>query len=83
MFGARKKRVALKYNSTTRLFFAFYNLMLFTAVLFFFDGFSALGSCRYPNLSEFCKAFMVDETEIVQTLKGIDYEYDTTRNQFI
>ena len=27
--------------------------------------------------------FMVDETEIVQTLKGIDYEYDTTRNQFI
>ena len=46
MFGARKKRVALKYNSTTRLFFAFYNLMLFTAVLFFFDGFSALGSCR-------------------------------------
>ena len=37
----------------------------------------------YPNLSEFCKAFMVDETEIVQTLKGIDYEYDTTRNQFI
>ena len=35
------------------------------------------------NLSEFCKAFMVDETEIVQTLKGIDYEYDTTRNQFI
>ena len=29
------------------------------------------------------KAFMVDETEIVQTLKGIDYEYDTTRNQFI
>ena len=30
----------------------------------------------YPNLSEFCKAFMVDETEIVQTLKGIDYEYD-------
>ena len=46
MFGARKKRVALKYNSTTRLFFAFYNLMLFTAVLFFFDGLSALGSCR-------------------------------------
>lgn len=37
----------------------------------------------YPNLSEFCKTFMVDETEIVQTLKGIDYEYDTTRNQFI
>ena len=46
MFGTRKKRVALKSNSTTRLFFAFYNLMLFTAVLFFFDGFSALGSCR-------------------------------------
>ena len=37
----------------------------------------------YPNLSEFCKAFMLDETELVQTLKGIDYEYDTTRNQFI
>ena len=38
---------------------------------------------NYPNLTEFCQAFMEDETEIVQTLKGIDYEYDTTRNQFI
>lgn len=51
MFGTRKKRVALKYNSTTRfsLFFIIYCALLhyaFTTVLFCFNGFSALGFCR-------------------------------------
>lgn len=37
----------------------------------------------YPTLSEFCKAFTVDENEIIQTLRCIDYEYDVCQNQFI
>lgn len=37
----------------------------------------------YPNLTEFCKAFIVEESEIINTLKKIDYEYDNSSNQFI
>ena len=38
---------------------------------------------NYPNLTEFCKAFIVEESEIINTLKKIDYEYDCSSNQFI
>lgn len=38
---------------------------------------------HYPNLTEFCKAFIVEENEIINTLKMIDYEYDSSTNQFI
>jgi hypothetical protein len=37
----------------------------------------------YPNLHEFCKAFIVEEDMIVDTLRKIDYEYDKGTNQFI
>lgn len=38
---------------------------------------------NYPNLHEFCKAYIVEEGYIVDTLKSIDYEYDCSLNQFI
>lgn len=37
----------------------------------------------YPNLTEFCKAFIVEEQDIVKVLKKIDYEYDANCNQFV
>lgn len=38
---------------------------------------------HYPNLTEFCKAYIVEEAEIINTLKSINYEYDCSVNQFI
>lgn len=38
---------------------------------------------HYSNLTEFCKAYIVEEKDIINTLKSIDYEYDRTVNQFI
>ena len=38
---------------------------------------------NYPSLTEFCKAYIVDESYVVNTLKSIDYEYDNRVNQFI
>lgn len=37
---------------------------------------------HYKNLTEFCKAFMIEETYIIQSLNSIDYEYDSRTNQF-
>ncbi len=38
---------------------------------------------NFPNLTEFCKAYIVDECYIIDKLKGINYEYDSRTNQFI
>lgn len=37
----------------------------------------------YPSLEEMCKALDVDEDEIIERLKAIDYEYDSTMNKFV
>lgn len=38
---------------------------------------------NYSNLEEFCKAYIVNENEIISTLRNIDYEYDKSTNQFV
>lgn len=38
---------------------------------------------NYENLNEFCKAYILDENTIINTLKNIDYEYDDKLNQFV
>jgi len=38
---------------------------------------------HYKSLTEFCKAFMVEENYIIETLAVIDYQYNSTVNQFI
>ena len=38
---------------------------------------------NYSNLTEFCKAYIVEENDIVEKLKTINYEYDSGINQFI
>lgn len=38
---------------------------------------------HFKNLTEFCKAFMVDETYIINKLQTVDYSYDQSTNQFI
>lgn len=38
---------------------------------------------NYPNLSELCKAYIVEEHDIVSSLGSIDYEYDKRINQFV
>lgn len=38
---------------------------------------------HYRNLTEFCKAYIVQESDIIEALKKIDYEYDERVNQFI
>lgn len=37
----------------------------------------------YPNLEEFCKSCDVSLEELCDKLKGIDYHYDASRNQFV
>ena len=37
----------------------------------------------FNNLTEFCKAYMVDETYIIQKLQIVDYTYNEHTNQFI
>ncbi len=37
----------------------------------------------YPSLDALCEDMDVDRTELTRTLKGINYEYDETRNQFV
>lgn len=37
----------------------------------------------YVSLDDLCEDMQVDRAEIMEKLKGIDYEYDRTRNQFI
>lgn len=37
----------------------------------------------YTSLDDMCEDLQVDKTWIIETLKGIDYEYDEERHQFI
>lgn len=37
----------------------------------------------YVSLDDLCEDMQVDRAEITEKLKGIDYEYDRSRNQFI
>lgn len=37
----------------------------------------------YLSLDEMCRSLSVDGRQIVEALKGIDYEYDANSNQFI
>ena len=38
---------------------------------------------KYPSLDALCEDREITKTSITDTLKGIDYEYDNIRNQFI
>ena len=38
---------------------------------------------KYPSLDALCEAREITKTSITDTLKGIDYEYDNIRNQFV
>ena len=37
----------------------------------------------YPSLEAMCEDMQVDQSEITEKLKMIDYEYDAVRNQFV
>lgn len=37
----------------------------------------------YDSLDTFCEDLGVNKEELIETLKGIDYEYDETRHQFV
>lgn len=37
----------------------------------------------YNNLDALCDDMQVEREEIVKALKGIDYEYDESRHQFV
>lgn len=36
----------------------------------------------YPSLTELCKSLSLDETDLCDKLKAIDYHYDSDTNQF-
>jgi hypothetical protein len=38
---------------------------------------------HFPNFSELCKFYSIEESEIENKLRDIDYEYDVVTNQFI
>ena len=38
---------------------------------------------KYPSLDALCEDREITKTTITDTLKGIDYEYDNIRNQFV
>lgn len=38
---------------------------------------------HYGSLQELCKAYNIEEQEIVEPLSEIDYAYDTAVNQFV
>ena len=38
---------------------------------------------KYPSLDALCEDREITKTSITDTLKGIDYEYDNIRNQFV
>ncbi len=38
---------------------------------------------KYSSVSELCKACGVEEKELCEKLKTVDYEYDKETNQFI
>lgn len=37
----------------------------------------------YHTLDALCEDMQADKAEIIRTLKGIDYEYDESRHQFV
>lgn len=37
----------------------------------------------YSDLDALCEDMQVEKEKIVEQLKGIDYEYDESRNQFV
>ena len=37
----------------------------------------------YDSLDTLCEEMDVDKEELIETLKGIDYEYDESRHQFV
>ncbi len=37
----------------------------------------------YATLDNLCEDMCVDKNDIVNALKGIDYEYDESRHQFV
>lgn len=37
----------------------------------------------YPSLDALCEDLEADKKQIIETLKGIDYEYDEERHQFV
>lgn len=38
---------------------------------------------HYDSLEAMCQDLQVDQEELITKLKGIDYEYDKSQNQFI
>lgn len=38
---------------------------------------------RYHSLDALCEDMQVEKQMLIDRLKGIDYEYDETRNQFV
>lgn len=38
---------------------------------------------HYSSLTEFCKAYIIDEHSLTEKLHAIDYEYDCSINQFV
>lgn len=38
---------------------------------------------EYPSLTELAKAYMIEESEIIEKLSAINYEYHADKNQFI
>lgn len=38
---------------------------------------------KYSSLDALCEDRAIQKASIIDTLKGIDYEYDKTRNQFV
>ncbi len=37
----------------------------------------------YPSLDALCEDLALDSVTLTQTLRAIDYQYDSTHNQFI
>ena len=38
---------------------------------------------HYHTLDELCDDLQINKTELIDILKGIDYEYDESRHQFV
>lgn len=38
---------------------------------------------EYHSLDRLCEDLQIDQTELMRILKGIDYEYDENRCQFV
>lgn len=38
---------------------------------------------QYHSLDALCEDMQVDKSELIDVLKGIDYEYDESRHQFV